>query len=76
MRGESRQQGQLPTVARASSSASAFDPSARSYTVGCPGCAHRRRCDGASRAELETVITCAMAAWDTLASAGRRGREG
>lgn len=25
--------------------------------------------DGATRAELETVITCAMAAWDTLTSA-------
>jgi hypothetical protein len=29
------------------------------------------RVDGATRADLETVITCAMAAWDTLASADR-----
>jgi hypothetical protein len=27
--------------------------------------------DGATRADLEAVITCAMAAWDTLASADR-----
>jgi hypothetical protein len=26
---------------------------------------------GASRADLEAVITCAMGAWDTLASADR-----
>jgi hypothetical protein len=25
--------------------------------------------DGASRADLEAVVTCAMAAWDTLVSA-------
>jgi hypothetical protein len=25
--------------------------------------------DGATRADLETVITCAMAAWDALTSA-------
>jgi AcrR family transcriptional regulator len=41
---------------------------ARYYTTVVQGLSIQAR-DGATRAELETVITCAMAAWDTLASA-------
>ena len=43
---------------------------ARYYTTVMHGLSVQAR-DGASRAELETVITCAMAAWNTLASANR-----
>jgi AcrR family transcriptional regulator len=41
---------------------------ARYYTTVMQGLSVQAR-DGATRAELETVITCAMAAWDTLTSA-------
>jgi len=41
---------------------------ARYYTTVVQGLSIQAR-DGATRAELETIITCAMAAWDTLASA-------
>jgi AcrR family transcriptional regulator len=41
---------------------------ARYYTTVVQGLSVQAR-DGATRAELETVITCAMAAWDTLTSA-------
>jgi AcrR family transcriptional regulator len=47
---------------------------ARYYTTVVQGLSVQAR-DGASRADLEGVITCAMAAWDTLASADRRGRD-
>ncbi|RZT20775.1 TetR family transcriptional regulator [Kribbella sp. VKM Ac-2569] len=40
---------------------------ARYYTTVVQGLSIQAR-DGATRAELETVITCAMAAWQTLAS--------
>jgi AcrR family transcriptional regulator len=40
---------------------------ARYYTTGVQGLSIQAR-DGASRADLETVVTCAMAAWDTLTS--------
>ena len=46
----------------------ALDAIARYYTTVVQGLSIQAR-DGASRAELETVITCAMAAWDTLATA-------
>ena len=45
-----------------------LDAIARYYTTVVQGLSIQAR-DGATRAELETVITCAMAAWDTLASA-------
>jgi AcrR family transcriptional regulator len=45
-----------------------LDAIARYYTTVVQGLSIQAR-DGASRAELETVITCAMAAWDTLAAA-------
>ncbi len=45
-----------------------LDAMARYYTTVVQGLSIQAR-DGASRAELETVITCAMAAWDTLAAA-------
>jgi AcrR family transcriptional regulator len=51
------------TVPRAS-----LDPIARYYTTVVQGMSVQAR-DGATRADLETVITCAMAAWDTLTSA-------
>jgi AcrR family transcriptional regulator len=41
---------------------------ARYYTTVVQGLSIQAR-DGATRAELEAVITCAMAAWDTLTSA-------
>jgi AcrR family transcriptional regulator len=47
-----------------------LDAIARYYTTVVQGLSVQAR-DGASRADLETVITCAMAAWDTLASADR-----
>jgi AcrR family transcriptional regulator len=45
-----------------------LDAIARYYTTVVQGLSIQAR-DGATRAELEAVITCAMAAWDTLASA-------
>jgi AcrR family transcriptional regulator len=45
-----------------------LDTIARYYTTVVQGLSVQAR-DGATRAELEAVITCAMAAWDTLASA-------
>jgi hypothetical protein len=47
---------------------SSLDAIARYYTTVVQGLSVPAR-DGADRAELETVITCAMAAWDTLTSA-------
>ncbi|TDV34908.1 TetR/AcrR family transcriptional regulator [Actinophytocola oryzae] len=44
-----------------------LDTIARYYTTVVQGLSVQAR-DGATRAELETVITCAMAAWDTLTS--------
>jgi AcrR family transcriptional regulator len=43
------------------------DAMARYYATVVQGLSIQAR-DGATRAELETVITCAMAAWDTLAA--------
>jgi hypothetical protein len=43
------------------------DAIARYYTTVVQGLSIQAR-DGASRAELETVIGCAMAAWDALAA--------
>ncbi len=51
-------------------SAASLDAIARYYTTVVQGMSVQAR-DGASRADLEAVITCAMAAWDTLASAAR-----
>lgn len=45
-----------------------LDAIARYYTTVAQGLSIQAR-DGANRAELEAVITCAMAAWDTLTSA-------
>jgi AcrR family transcriptional regulator len=51
-----------------------LDAVARYYTTVVQGLSIQAR-DGATRAELETVITCAMAAWDTLtASPAPAGR--
>lgn len=47
-----------------------LDAIARYYTTVVQGLSIQAR-DGASRADLEAVITCAMAAWDSLTSAGR-----
>jgi AcrR family transcriptional regulator len=47
--------------------ADSLDAIARYYTTVVQGLSIQAR-DGASRAELETVITCAMAAWDTVTS--------
>src|SRR3954463_10275733 len=44
-----------------------LDAIARYYTTVVQGLSVQAR-DGATRAELEAVITCAMAAWDMLAS--------
>jgi AcrR family transcriptional regulator len=44
-----------------------LDAIARYYTTVVQGLSIQAR-DGATRAELEAVITCAMAAWDTLTS--------
>lgn len=44
-----------------------LDAIARYYTTVVQGLSLQAR-DGASRAELEDVITCAMTAWDTLTS--------
>jgi AcrR family transcriptional regulator len=49
-------------------SAASLDGIARYYTTVVQGLSVQAR-DGASRTDLEAVITCAMAAWDTLASA-------
>ena len=45
-----------------------LDAIARYYTTVVQGLSVQAR-DGATRDELETVVTCAMAAWDTLTSA-------
>jgi hypothetical protein len=45
-----------------------LDAVARYYTTVVQGLSVQAR-DGATRAELEAVITCAMAAWNTLTSA-------
>jgi AcrR family transcriptional regulator len=45
-----------------------LDAIARYYTTVVQGLSIQAR-DGATRAQLEAVITCAMAAWDTLTSA-------
>jgi AcrR family transcriptional regulator len=47
-----------------------LDAIARYYTTVVQGLSVQAR-DGASRAELEAVITCAMAGWETLAIANR-----
>jgi AcrR family transcriptional regulator len=44
-----------------------LDTIARYYTTVVQGLSLQAR-DGATRAELEAVITCAMAAWDTITS--------
>lgn len=49
-------------------SATELEAMARYYTTVVQGLSVQAR-DGATRAELEAVITCAMAAWDTLTSA-------
>jgi AcrR family transcriptional regulator len=49
-------------------SAAGLDAIARYYTTVVQGLSLQAR-DGADRAELEAVITCAMASWDTLTSA-------
>ena len=49
-------------------SAAGLDVIARYYTTVVQGLSIQAR-DGADRGELEAVITCAMAAWDTLTSA-------
>jgi AcrR family transcriptional regulator len=46
-----------------------LDAMARYYTTLVQGLSVQAR-DGASRADLEGVVSCAMAAWDTLACAG------
>jgi AcrR family transcriptional regulator len=53
------------------------DAIARYYTTVMQGLSVQAR-DGATRAQLEAVITCAMAAWDTLTCAPSRigGRAG
>jgi AcrR family transcriptional regulator len=55
-------------------SAPGLDAIARYYTTVVQGLSLQAR-DGADRAELEAVITCAMASWDTLTSA-RAGAAG
>jgi len=49
-------------------SPASLDAIARYYTTVVQGLSVQAR-DGASRADLEAVVTCAMAAWDTLVSA-------
>lgn len=51
-------------------SPASLDAMARYYTTVVQGMSIQAR-DGATRADLETVITCAMAAWDTLAGGQR-----
>jgi AcrR family transcriptional regulator len=48
-----------------------IDDIARYYTTVVQGLSIQAR-DGANRAELEAVITCAMAAWDTLTATSSR----
>lgn len=48
-------------------SPSRIDAIARYYTTVVEGLS-LQTCDGASRADLEAVISCAMAGWDTLTS--------
>ncbi|MGI8418098.1 MAG: TetR/AcrR family transcriptional regulator [Nakamurella sp.] len=48
-----------------------LDAIARYYTTVVQGLSIQAR-DGAERAELEAVITCAMASWDTLTSRSSR----
>jgi AcrR family transcriptional regulator len=55
-------------------SAAGLDAIARYYTTVVQGLSLQAR-DGADRAELEAVITCAMASWDALTSA-RAGAAG
>jgi AcrR family transcriptional regulator len=50
-----------------------LDAIARYYATLVQGLSVQAR-DGANRAELETVITCAMAAWDTLTSTPSHAR--
>jgi AcrR family transcriptional regulator len=54
-------------------SAAELDAIARYYTTVVQGLSIQAR-DGADRAALEAVITCAMAAWDTLTSGTPDGR--
>jgi len=49
-------------------SPASLDAIARYYATLVQGLSVQAR-DGASRADLEAVVTCAMAAWDTLVSA-------
>ena len=51
-------------------SPASLDAIARYYTTIVQGLSVQAR-DGASRADLEAVITCAMAAWDNLTGTGR-----
>ena len=51
-------------------SPASLDAIARYYTTVVQGLSVQAR-DGASRADLEAVIACAMAAWNTLATADR-----
>jgi AcrR family transcriptional regulator len=51
-----------------------LDVVARYYTTVVQGLSVQAR-DGAGRADLDAVVTCAMAAWDTLASVERRRGE-
>ncbi|GAB3835017.1 TetR/AcrR family transcriptional regulator [Dactylosporangium cerinum] len=48
-----------------------LDAIARYYTTVVQGLSIQAR-DGATRAELETIVSCAMTAWDTLAPPARR----
>jgi AcrR family transcriptional regulator len=59
----------------AASSPSSLDAIARYYTTVLQGLSVQAR-DGASRADLEAVITCAMAGWDDLARAKPRPARG
>jgi AcrR family transcriptional regulator len=52
----------------AASTPATLDAIARYYTTVVQGLSIQAR-DGATRADLETVVTCAMAAWDTLTAA-------
>jgi hypothetical protein len=51
-----------------------LDAIARYYTTVVQGLSVQAR-NGATRSDLEEVITCAMAAWNTLASAPPETRE-
>jgi hypothetical protein len=54
-------------------SPAALDAIARYYATVVQGMSVQAR-DGASRADLEAVVTCAMAAWDTLVPAAAHQR--